>query len=325
MRVRHSKVAEDVAGADLVVEQVQAEGVSRAVVGREGPHDRVAHGERGQLLVVLGAQHVPGVEVELPPEGHDERGHGGEELGLHPDPALEQGAPDLLRDPGVEGDEREGVQIHVMLELLRRGVVLVVLVAPPGARHAAAHAVEHHLERAVRRDVARQRVVAALVHEPAAAALHDAQHQDAGEDPPVVDERGPREVHEHDLGDAPGHVQRRGLEIALGLELIREALKVGHELRAARGVGLVHGARGQGGEHLVRFLGAHVELAVGVGRVGAHLVVDDLPARVALDEARHVVHAVTDDHLFLALARVVVDQRRGRGRVRQRVVPRGHG
>eukprot|EP00966_Prymnesium_polylepis_P080632 1868443-Prymnesium_polylepis.1 len=82
----------------------------------------------------------------------------------------------------MEGDERQRLEVRVGAELLRRGVVLVVLVAPVAAGHAAAEAVDQHLQLPVDLDVPRQRVVAALVLQPAAAALCDAR--DGATQPP---------------------------------------------------------------------------------------------------------------------------------------------
>jgi hypothetical protein len=221
----------------------------------------------------------------------------------------------------VEGDEGKRVKVNVVLELLRRRVVLVVLVAPPRPRHAAAEAVDGDLDRAVDADPASQRVVPTLVHEPAAAALHDAEQHNAGEHPPVIDERCARQVHPDHLREAVDDVADRRLKLALGLELGGEGLKVGEQRGAARLVAFVQGARRQRLEHLVRLGRAHVELLVRVGRVSADLIRDDLAAGVAADEGSHVVSAIADHELLLLLrGRLALEDvgRRGRG-VRVRV------
>ena len=76
-------------------------------------------------------------------------------------------------------DQWERVEIHIVIHLLRRGVVLVVLVAPERRGHAAARAVEHDLERDVGQQVAGERAVPALVHEPPAPPLPEPERRDA--------------------------------------------------------------------------------------------------------------------------------------------------
>mmetsp|Transcript_31778 Transcript_31778/g.79322 ORF Transcript_31778/g.79322 Transcript_31778/m.79322 type:complete len:217 (+) Transcript_31778:873-1523(+) len=177
--------------------------------------------------------------------------------------------------------------------------MLVVLVAPPRSRHAAPQPVHGHLDRTVDGDVARERVVAALVHQPAASALHHAEHHDARERPAVVDERGACHVHRDHLRDAVDHVARRRLELALDLELLGELGKILEQLRTARLVALAHRARGQRLEHLVRLSRADVELLVRLRGVCAHLKADNLATRVALGERSDVVGAVVDHDLLL--------------------------
>jgi len=117
------------------------------------------------------------VDVELPAEGHQQRGENGEQEALHAQPDLER-EPDALGHLVGEGHQGQRVEVHVVAQLLGHAVVLVVLDAPPGAAHAAAQAVEGDLQRPVHEDVARQRVVPALMHEPAAAPLSDPVDQD---------------------------------------------------------------------------------------------------------------------------------------------------
>ena len=52
-----------------------------------------------------------------------------------------------------ESHKRQSVEVHIVSELLRHGVVLVVLDAPPGTTHAAAHAIQDHLQGSVHEDV----------------------------------------------------------------------------------------------------------------------------------------------------------------------------
>jgi len=179
--VRHGKLAEDVRRRHSVVRHEHtnardpAEAVASTAEEKQVPHQQ----SRAFRVHALGAHDVAGVQVVLPAERHEEARHGGEEKGLVAEPRLEERVLRLLRNLFVECHEREGVEVHIVLELLRRSVVLVVLVAPPSRRHAAAHAVNGDLEAAVEVDFAGQRVVPTLVHEPAAAARHNAEHEDA--------------------------------------------------------------------------------------------------------------------------------------------------
>jgi len=126
----------------------------------------------------------------------------------------------------MESHEGQCLQVGIGTELLRRRVVLVVLVAPVAARHAAAEAIDDHLQVAVDLDVARERVVAALVLQPAAAALRDAHHEHARPPTAAPDEDEARGVHGNHLADAVGHVREVGLKVPLLEQLLPELLKV---------------------------------------------------------------------------------------------------
>ena len=200
-----------------------------------------------------------------------------------------------------------------MLQLLGRRVVLVVLVAPPGARHAAAHAVNKFLEGAVDRNLARQRVVARLVHEPAAAARGEAQQDDArGRVSGGEDEVGADDVHEHDLADPVDDLAPVRVEAALAGELLPQpgvaSREIGPPVSLAR-VEDVAGRRdlGQAPQHRLGLLGAPVELLErfrGVAVIREKL--DDGPAGVL--ERRDVVQVAADEdvgrRLLLRLAHV---------------------
>mmetsp|Transcript_9623 Transcript_9623/g.28273 ORF Transcript_9623/g.28273 Transcript_9623/m.28273 type:complete len:231 (-) Transcript_9623:50-742(-) len=192
-----------------------------------------------------------------------------------------------------------------MLKLLGRGVVLVVLVAPPGAAHAAADAVDGDLEHAVGGDVAGHGVVATLVHEPAAAALGEAKDHEAEglHAHALIGHENVRaeKVHGDDLGravDALGHAR---LEEALLLELLAKRSVVLAQaglavaLAARQDVGRRRAAR-EAGEHLVGGSAAHVELAVGLRGIAiARQELDDGATRVL--EAAHIVEAAINEHL----------------------------
>ena len=105
-------------------------------------------------------------------------------------------------------------------------MVLVVLVAPVAAGHAAAQPVRHHLQVPVQPDVARQRVVAALVLQPAAPPLRQPRHHGACPPPAGPDQREAGPVHDQDLSKPVRHVRRVRLEVALREQLLSQLLKV---------------------------------------------------------------------------------------------------
>ena len=128
--------------------------------------EHVAQAHVEELEVVVHAQRVLRVEDELPtPRDESADRAKKEERRLRGDPRATDARAHLAPDELVEGDEGQRVQVGVGAELLRRRVVLVVLVAPVAAGHAAAEAVRDHLNVAVEFDVARERVVA-CAHEP---------------------------------------------------------------------------------------------------------------------------------------------------------------
>lgn len=124
--VGYGKVAEDVHGSELDVGQVEANRVRRTVVGGEVADNAVAHGNHGDLVKVPRAKHVARVEVQLPAEGDQERGHGRKELGLHADPRLHDRVPGLGSDPVAR--QRHG---HALRERGRCGR----LARPPRTAH----------------------------------------------------------------------------------------------------------------------------------------------------------------------------------------------
>ena len=201
----------------------------------------------------------------------------------------------------MKGDEGKRLQIGVGPQLLRRGVVLVVLVAPVAAGHAAAQAVDHHLQMTVDLDVPRERVVAALVLEPAAAALRDAADKGAEPPPAAPDEEEGGVVHDDDLDAAEDHVPNVRIEVPLRDERRSQDLIVAREGILGVGVVLIDRARGERAEHLVGGLGAQVEVVVRVRRVRSQLVFDNRTSRVAARKLAHIVNSPVDNHLAVLL------------------------
>mmetsp|Transcript_21482 Transcript_21482/g.52457 ORF Transcript_21482/g.52457 Transcript_21482/m.52457 type:complete len:470 (-) Transcript_21482:25-1434(-) len=304
VRVREREVEEDVRAAAPRHEQEL-----RRREEREDEH--VAQRHARELVVGAAAQRVARVQVERPAEHDEERGDGREQHVLQAQPRA-RGARRALgaRHLGVERDERQRAQVDVVLQLLRRGVVLVVLVVPVRRRHRVAEAVEEHLQLLVEERHARHRAVAALVHEPAAAAVADAEQRRAEQREAAVQHEVRRHgVHHDELDDAVHEVRARRLEVALALELRAQRREVVHHRvapeRAPVGVG--GGAR----RHLLQVplrlvLDAAVELLEHLRDVLADAELDDRAARVPLGELAHVVHAVADQHLHLAVLRRAV-------------------
>mmetsp|Transcript_986 Transcript_986/g.2681 ORF Transcript_986/g.2681 Transcript_986/m.2681 type:complete len:377 (+) Transcript_986:272-1402(+) len=316
VRVAQGEVGEDVGRRDLVVERVRRERRAPAqVLEDDAEQEHVAERHRNELAVPFGPERVARVEVHLPARRDEEARHGDEEVALQLQPTLRERPLGLGRDPGVERDERQRVEVDVVLELLGRRVVLVVLVPPPGAAHAAAHAVDDLLQKPVELDVARERVVARLVHEPAAAARDDAEDQNARvEVRRRHDEVRAQQVHCDDLADAVRDLARVGIEAALGLELRPQLGVARRQVRSA-----VAAARLQGGlvrrllrerlEHLLRLFGPSVKLVERLRRVAViGEEFHDGPAGML--ERRHVVEVAVDEHVRVLLRRGADERRR---------------
>mmetsp|Transcript_24064 Transcript_24064/g.71315 ORF Transcript_24064/g.71315 Transcript_24064/m.71315 type:complete len:262 (-) Transcript_24064:286-1071(-) len=252
VRVRDGEVGEDVGAADGDVEGVEPERAAESEVAKGGVPERVPQRHVAELELVAHAEGVLRVLHELPAEGDEGGDHAAEEERRLPrEPRLARAAR-LCTDEAVEGDERHRLQVRVGAELLGRGVVLVVLVAPVAAGHAAAKAVDDHLHVPVQLDVARERVVTSLVLQPAAPALRDAGDNRAEEPVAGPDEADARPVHGDHLSHAVRHVPQVGLKVPLRLQLRPQGLKVGRERVAREAVR--DGARWEGAEHLVRLL-----------------------------------------------------------------------
>mmetsp|Transcript_33729 Transcript_33729/g.54302 ORF Transcript_33729/g.54302 Transcript_33729/m.54302 type:complete len:370 (-) Transcript_33729:149-1258(-) len=264
--VRDREVDEDVGGADSVGEQ-------RAEESRPEPKDRWhvaedegpsrAHGE--ELAVVLRAECVAGVQVELPEHSYHRADQVGKEHGLHSEPPFAGRGLLVRRSVEVEKDEGQRVQVHVVLELLRHCVVLVVLVSPPGRGHPAAEAVGDYLQRVVNCDVTGQRVVAPLVHEPPASSFSDTEDGEAGEVPSIEDQVQAEDMHKYDLCKAEEDVHVVRLEESLLFELGAKFYKVSNQLIVVdHGVSLICWAGLQGLQEPISTFRTLVELTVGL-------------------------------------------------------------
>ena len=142
--VAHREVDKDVHGPDPVVGAVQGNHGGEREVLQDHAKDEVIADREGEGL---GDQTLPGnvprVEEKLPADRDQEGGERNEEEGLEGDPRLGHGLVllDLLGNGRVEGDQREGVQVDVVLQLLGSGVMPVVLRPPPRGGHAAPRSV----------------------------------------------------------------------------------------------------------------------------------------------------------------------------------------
>eukprot|EP00465_Bigelowiella_longifila_P004384 CAMPEP_0185276546 /NCGR_PEP_ID=MMETSP1359-20130426/56412_1 /TAXON_ID=552665 /ORGANISM="Bigelowiella longifila, Strain CCMP242" /LENGTH=384 /DNA_ID=CAMNT_0027870255 /DNA_START=157 /DNA_END=1312 /DNA_ORIENTATION=- len=231
VRVRDGEVDEDVGGPDSVGEERAEEGRPEPEHGRhvaedEGPSQ--PHEE--ELVVVLRAEGVAGVEVELPEHSHHRADHVWEQHGLHSKPRLASRGLLVRCGVEVEEDERERVQIYIVLELLWHGVVLVVLVSPPRGGHSAAEAVGYNLQRVINCDVPGQGVVASLVHQPTASSFYDSENGEAGEVPSVEDEVQAEHMHEDDLCKPEEHVRVVRLEETFLLEIGSQLYEISYQL-----------------------------------------------------------------------------------------------
>eukprot|EP00976_Prorocentrum_cordatum_P059499 1175522-Prorocentrum_minimum.AAC.2 len=133
----------------------------------ESCENRVAQRDGEKLEEVLRAQAVLGVEKHSPAKTNKEGGHGEEQERLVLQPQCLQTARLHLAPVGdsvVEGQQRKGFQVDVMLKLLWCRMMLVMLVPPPGARHSAANSVNNLLQTPVNRDLPSKAVMTALVH-----------------------------------------------------------------------------------------------------------------------------------------------------------------
>mmetsp|Transcript_18635 Transcript_18635/g.46523 ORF Transcript_18635/g.46523 Transcript_18635/m.46523 type:complete len:236 (+) Transcript_18635:1005-1712(+) len=225
MRVRNREVGEDVGRAQLDIDNVEEER------GRNGPledveeevgRENVTQAHPAKLDVVLRAQRVPRVEVQLPKQGDQQADQRAEEVHLVIQPQLcpirdfplspDQLLPRfrLRHRACVKRHQWQGIQIHVVPHLLRRRVVLVVLVTPPRGRHSAAQAVEELLQELVQFHLPGQRVMPALVLEPPAASLRDAQNNQPSEHAHILadgQQPEPDRVHRYDFEHAVERVR----------------------------------------------------------------------------------------------------------------------
>ena len=92
------------------------------------------------------------MEIELPTQGHQKSSDKRKHDSLDADPHF-HGYANALAYFLSECNQGQCVQVNVVAKLLRHGVVLVVLTAPPSTAHAASEAVDQLLQVFVYLDV----------------------------------------------------------------------------------------------------------------------------------------------------------------------------
>lgn len=158
--VADSKVGKDVSTTNSDVEQVHANGTGNTVLAESISPEHIAQGHKAKVHVLLGTNAVTRVEVELPTKRHKDSDDGVEDDCLQ----LEPGLVALDSDQLVESNERKGVKVHIVLELLWGSMVFVVLITPPSTRHTTPCAVHKGLDESVDGDVSSHAVMSPLVH-----------------------------------------------------------------------------------------------------------------------------------------------------------------
>lgn len=124
---------------------------------------------------------VARVKEHLPSKSNKQTRYRDEEEPLETQPLSDERALHdhlVVQDRAVEGQQREGVEIHIVLQLLGGSVVTVVLGSPPLSRHSAASTVQESLQHAIDDGVGGHTVMATLMHQPSATALHDAKNDE---------------------------------------------------------------------------------------------------------------------------------------------------
>mmetsp|Transcript_18217 Transcript_18217/g.33689 ORF Transcript_18217/g.33689 Transcript_18217/m.33689 type:complete len:202 (+) Transcript_18217:258-863(+) len=156
MCVAHSKVGKDISAAHAKAQHVHAKNVGGGVpkARHEGVPAYIPERNPTKFCPVLGANDVTGVKKRGPAKSNQKACYGSKQERLRLEPVrLEASGLDVLGDLLVERDKGQGVQVDIVFQLLRGSVVLVVLVTPPRAAHAAADTVRHFLQASIERDV----------------------------------------------------------------------------------------------------------------------------------------------------------------------------
>ena len=169
------------------------------------------------------------VLVPLPSKRNNEACQRSEEDALHRKPQTADNVilRQTVRNLGVEGHQREGLQIRVVAKLLRSRVVLVVLVSPVSRRHATPNTVDDALQRLVDWDDSSERVMSTLMHQPTTTARGDAQYSGSGNK--ITWSKGKIETESKqgkELGNTVGDVEQVWLEPSLFLELAVKVNKI---------------------------------------------------------------------------------------------------
>lgn len=233
MRVRHCKVCENICRSNPDVKEVacSSHAPPKVVLVKVGDNG-VPKSDPSCFCPLLFADDASWVQKHGPPSRYEEADHGEPKDVLIADHEFRQRVARLLRHLFTKCDQWQRIQIRIMLQLLRGGMMFVVLNPPPPSGHATAKTIEEPLNIPVIVQVSSQTPVSSFVHEPAAPTLGDAQNHKPDErkegicSPEVKENISAEDVHSNKLEDPVSNVSVRRLVVAFFLQLLPEGLEI---------------------------------------------------------------------------------------------------
>lgn len=233
VRVRHCKVCEDVCSCDPNVKEVARSShtppeVVLVKVGDNG----IPKSDPSCFRPLLFADDASWVQKHGPPSGHEEAGHWEPKEVLIADHEFCQRIARLLRHLLTKRDQWQCIQIRIVLQLLRGGMMFIVLNPPPPGGHATTKSIEEPLNIPVIIQVSSQTSMPSFVHEPAASTLGNSQNQKPDQrkegicSPEVKENISAEDVHSNKLEDPVSNVSVRGFVVTFLLQLLPEGLEV---------------------------------------------------------------------------------------------------
>mmetsp|Transcript_11371 Transcript_11371/g.42673 ORF Transcript_11371/g.42673 Transcript_11371/m.42673 type:complete len:268 (+) Transcript_11371:269-1072(+) len=163
---------------------------------------KVIHSHEWKLPVIFCANRMTRMQHKSPQEPHQfQKGKVQNVL------ILKECRVTLLGNLIVEGNKWKSVEIDVVANLLRSGMVLIVLVAPKGGRATTSNSIQNGLQRLVKFDISHQRKVPRLMHEPSISSHCNAQSSTSNNKVTLGTQNEPKYSESHQFEKSPHNVQ----------------------------------------------------------------------------------------------------------------------
>ena len=154
MSMGNSKINEDIVCSNPVICQVDQDGILQTVLsGKQKVPGDIAKNHHSSFSPLFLAKNKTWMQVKLPSSSNQGGRDDWEQWGLSRNPQLVQ-KRDSLDDLLRKCNKWQSVQVNIITELLRHGMVFVVLTSPPSTAHTATKTIDDNLQPDINGDIA---------------------------------------------------------------------------------------------------------------------------------------------------------------------------